>query len=688
MTPDESVKSTEPSAFRSAPKGRALAVLGGGAVLAVAVFGVQRERERTAWQHELEKKAGDVVAALVNGLDMPLEALHSVPALFNASDDVSRREFSQFVEPLLARHAAIYALEWLPEVPAGERDKWERRGREEGVADFRFTEVGPGLELVPAKPRPRHVPIFYMVPSEPKALGFDIASDSRRLEPFELAKRTRRAVASGRIRLVEDAPGVHSIAVFEPVERAGKLEREFVGCAVEVFRIKPVVERALRGHDFSDLGLDLYDQDSVPQSDRLLYERPAPAGGAMASVSRWFPFADRTWTVRVGAVEPSRAGALPVALGVFAAGLLLALMVQALATVRVLRRRVRDAERLGQYTLVAKLGEGGMGVVYEASHAMLRRPTALKLLRATRSDPRLNARFEREVQLTSQLAHPNTIAVYDYGRTPAGVLYYAMEFIEGIDFEELVRSEGPLPAGRVVHLLRQVLASLAEAHRLGLVHRDVKPANLMACQRGGLSDFVKVLDFGLAKQLHDAPPLDASLAETIVGTPHYLAPEAISGQAEIGPKADLYGVGAVAYYLLTGHTVFEGETLVAICLHHLSDAPARPSSRVDRPIPEGLERLVLSCLEKEPDARPESAEVLAAELDALSDVPVWPPAHAAAWWDERGRALIALARERRERRSAAPGGNTTVLVDLGRRETLPTTDPNGPRQSPEALDAD
>lgn len=364
--------------------------------------------------------------------------------------------------------------------------------------------------------------------------------------------------------------------------------------------------------------------------------------------------------------DPGSAGSLFVLLVGFLASLFAGVVVQSAQTIAGLRRRVQKVEQLGQYTLETKLGEGGMGVVYRASHAMLRRPTALKLLRAEHGHGEGLLRFEREVQLTSQLTHPNTIAVYDYGRTPEGVLYYAMEYIDGIDLEYLVRRDGPLPPGRVIYLMRQVLGSLAEAHGVGLIHRDIKPANLMLCQRGGLSDFVKVLDFGLAKQLRTPSGAAETQADAVIGTPHYLAPESINSVKTLTPSADIYAAGAVMYFLLTGHTVFEAKTLLEICAHHLHTTPTPPSARLGRPLPAGLERVVLACLSKDPAQRPATAAALVAELDSLTDVERWTRRDAARWWDERGHALVA-ARESDQRERAERARERTVEIDVQSR---------------------
>jgi tRNA A-37 threonylcarbamoyl transferase component Bud32 len=306
-----------------------------------------------------------------------------------------------------------------------------------------------------------------------------------------------------------------------------------------------------------------------------------------------------------------------------------------------LRREVRHARQLGQYTLEEKLGEGGMGVVYRARHAMLRRPTAVKLLRPERMGEAGFRRFEREVQLTAGLSHPNTVTVFDYGRTPDGVFYYAMEYLEGLGLDQLVTADGPQPPGRVAHVLRQVLEALAEAHGVGLVHRDVKPGNVILCERGGLSDVAKVVDFGLVKDLEAEGAMTHE--STLVGTPLYLAPEAIRSPVA-DARSDLYSVGAVAYFLLTGRHVFEGGTVIEICGHHLHTPPTPPSERLGRALPSALEGWVLACLEKDPARRPPTAAEAAARLERCGLSGEWTPGEARAWWVAKGRALAATRR--------------------------------------------
>jgi len=328
-----------------------------------------------------------------------------------------------------------------------------------------------------------------------------------------------------------------------------------------------------------------------------------------------------------------------------------------------LRRDIREARRLGQYTLEEKLGEGGMGVVYRARHAMLRRPTAIKLLLPERVGTNSLARFEREVQVTAELTHPNTIRIHDYGRTSDGTLYYVMELLEGADLGRVVGASGPQPPARVVHVLTQVAGALREAHERGLIHRDVKPSNIMLCTQGGVPDVAKVVDFGLVKTVVADGDATLTNPSVLTGTPLYMAPEALTDPEGLDGRSDLYSLGAVAYYLLTGTNVFEGKTLVQICAHHLHTEPEPPSKRLGAPLPEELEALVLACLAKKRDARPRDAAELLARLSRCALRAEWTETEARAWWSEWGAAM---------RRSSAadrtqPAVRADVQVDLADR---------------------
>jgi len=297
-----------------------------------------------------------------------------------------------------------------------------------------------------------------------------------------------------------------------------------------------------------------------------------------------------------------------------------------------LREQVQQAKQLGQYTLEEKIGEGAMGVVYRARHAMLRRPTAVKLLQPSKTGELAVRRFEREVQLTSELHHPNTVHVYDFGRSADGVFYYAMELLEGIELESLVELDGPQPPERVAHILEQICGSLQEAHHKGLIHRDVKPANVFICHLAGIPDVVKVVDFGLVKELDRGDRAALTEMDVIAGTPAYLAPETITDPDEVGPAADLYSLGALGYFLLTGEDVFTGKTVVQVCSHHLHTKPEPPSARLGQPIDGDLEALILRLLTKDPHERCADARALARELAGLEFAARWSEADAEAWW--------------------------------------------------------
>jgi len=301
------------------------------------------------------------------------------------------------------------------------------------------------------------------------------------------------------------------------------------------------------------------------------------------------------------------------------------------------RRKLGEAElklkQLGQYTLGEKIGEGGMGVVYRARHALMRRDTAVKLLLPDRADDVAIERFEREVRLTCQLTHPNTIQVYDYGRTPDGIFYYAMELLAGLNLHDLIFRFGPQPEGRVVQILTQVCESLAEAHALGLVHRDIKPSNIFLCARGGVLDWVKVLDFGLVREFRNSSDV-VNEEQEFAGTPSFMPPEAIKNSAANDPRSDLYAVGAIGYFLLTGKSVFEDEDILKLQDGLQAAAPIPPSQRTTNKISNELEQAILRCLERDPEQRPQSALELRDLFLASPHAADYTPEDRAAWWGE------------------------------------------------------
>ncbi len=302
-----------------------------------------------------------------------------------------------------------------------------------------------------------------------------------------------------------------------------------------------------------------------------------------------------------------------------------------------------EAQQIGQYTLEQKLGAGGMGVVYRGRHAMLRRPTAIKMLDVDRVNEASMERFEREVQITSQLNNPNTVAIYDYGRTPEGVFYYAMEYLDGIDLQSLVERYGAQPVPRVIHILQQICNSLYEAHSLGLVHRDIKPANIMLNRRGSEPDVIKVLDFGLVKALDDEKQASKTDQRGLTGTPLYMSPEAIQMPAAVDARSDLYAVGAVGYFLLTGLPVFDADNVVDLCNKHVNTPPTPPSERIRTPIPPELENALLACLEKSRAKRPQTARDLAQLISRCAEALQWSIEEADAWWGRHERNQTAVA---------------------------------------------
>ncbi len=301
---------------------------------------------------------------------------------------------------------------------------------------------------------------------------------------------------------------------------------------------------------------------------------------------------------------------------------------------------VSRERRLGSYQLVSKLAEGAMGEVWQARHRSLIRPAAIKLLRpefiggkSTGDVTDALRRFAREAQATALLTSPHTVALYDFGRTHDGIVYYVMELLAGLDLEELVRRFGPQPAARAIFVLRQICASLADAHRHGLVHRDIKPANLRLTVIGGEHDFVKVLDFGLVKLTNaGAGSTLATASNIITGTPAYLAPEGASGSGTVDARSDLYSLGCVAYWLVTGKLVFDETKPMAMIVAHMKTPPTPPSQRTELPLPADLERLIMELLAKDPADRPQSATEVARRLDAVEVAEPWTKERAERWW--------------------------------------------------------
>jgi serine/threonine-protein kinase len=306
-----------------------------------------------------------------------------------------------------------------------------------------------------------------------------------------------------------------------------------------------------------------------------------------------------------------------------------------------LRTQAAAAATMGQYELEEKIAQGGMGEVWRARHQLLKRPAAIKLVRPKllggngAGDPeRVLRRFEREAKATAGLRSPHSVDLYDYGVTGEGTFYYVMELLDGVDLESLVQQHGPLPAQRTMYLLRQACDSLADAHTTGLVHRDIKPANLYSCRMGVVYDFVKVLDFGLVKYESQEDAATKLTVEGVTsGTPAYMPPEMALGSDAVDQRADIYSLGCVGYWLLTGQLVFAGESPMAMVVEHVNTAPTPPSQRTETQVPAELDRIILKCLAKDPSERYQSALELAADLETCcSTVPAWSNKEAREWW--------------------------------------------------------
>jgi serine/threonine-protein kinase len=296
--------------------------------------------------------------------------------------------------------------------------------------------------------------------------------------------------------------------------------------------------------------------------------------------------------------------------------------------------RARDTRQFNQYRLRDEIGAGGMGEIYRAEHRLLKRTCALKVIRPERAaDPRSLAQFEHEVRATALLSDPNTMEVYDYGRTEDGTCFYVMEYLQGLTLDELVGRHGPMPPGRVIYLLRQACEALAEAHAADLIHRDLKPANLFAARRGRRYDFLKLLDFGLVEVVGTRHEVGPGRERTVCGTPQYMAPEQITGDRAIDRRCDLYALGGVAYTLLTGRPPFLGETATEVMNAHVRH-PVEPPSRHRSDLPADLEDVILRCLAKDPDGRFQSAEELELALSACASAREWDARKAAGWWEE------------------------------------------------------
>lgn len=435
------------------------------------------------------------------------------------------------------------------------------------------------------------------------------------------------------------------------LEGAGKLRID----ESEILRLRledPDTEQTRPGKFLTDLvgtalasRVTLYDQaGNVTQQAADAGETMKPyanyVGHEVIGAWRWLPQYNFGVAIEVSAAEAfAPLWRLQLAFGSMIAAAAVASLFLLVALGRIVRLRSerelfrQASQQVGNYELFDEIGAGGGARVYRARHRLLKRPTAIKVIHLHRSSDELLARFDREVRLASQLMHPNTIEIYDFGRTPEGLPFYAMELLDGLTLEQMVARNGPFSAARTVHVVRAIAGALGEAHQRGLVHRDVTPANIMLCVKGGEFDVPKLLDFGLIKDTRTPHTRELTRALLVLGTPPYLAPERFEKPESADVRSDLYALGAVAYFLLAGRPPFDATTDLSLAYHVVHTPPAPLTELVTQPAPESLTNLILQCLAKRAEDRPQSAAEIAAALDAISVAAPWPQSAARAWWE-------------------------------------------------------
>lgn len=589
-----------------------------GALLTWLIAFLIYRAESRDFRHDLETQAINIQQLLVEDFARPVEVVHAIGSYFSSSNVVTHDEFVTFSSSALARHPSLAGLEWAPVIKGADRPAVEQRVREsERLEGFRIRALDSSGQLVISPEKPLYVPLMYLEPAVPEILGMDLFSEPSRRATLQEAAASDHPFVSERFRLVEDPHGEYSVALYLGIPDQPRTVEETRGFAIVLFRLSRIAE-GMEARLPKELAFRLVDGDT---EEGVLIQTTA-FDGARESLVKEFPYAGRKWRLEVQKTQRDFhiLSLITIIMGLVTSIFSCAL-VYGFGRARRLEKEVEAVRELGQYQILEKLGQGGMGLVYRAHHALLQRDTAVKVI--STQDPVSLQRFEREVRLTAQLTHPNTISVFDYGRTQSGQFYYAMELVEGLNFLELVERFGPITEARLVHLLLQVLGSLREAHGLGVIHRDIKPENIMLTHIGGLFDFVKVLDFGLAKPSNTETNVTG--VREVVGTPLFMAPEAIQGHALDG-RSDMYSVGCVAYFLLTGRNIFEARTQVEMFRKHLVDEP--PTFAVTHPdLKANLER----CLSKDVELRPTAREFLKV-LEKISTELIWTQTDAETWW--------------------------------------------------------
>jgi len=616
--------------------------LGFGCALAWSAQAARRAHEsaRLAFE-ERSRLAADHVE---QSFRAPLEALYGIHALATALPDVEQHRFELFASRLMERYPSLAALELFDVVRADERDEFERRMSARLGHPFAVREPSSAVpsEMVVSPRRDRHVVLTRLLPYQAALHGLDLMFDPLRQEQIAGASRAGAPTVTSKFRLVEDPEGVFSVAVYDALYVDGEVpsdvqvrDQELRGFAIALYRLSPLMNAALAGTTLEPKSVALFDLDpQLARSDALLFGSASVADARGFAFRRELHFAGRAWALVTSGSPPS--GLAAAAPGLLVGGLgslLVALLVGLVGSLRKSGQRFQALEALGPYTLLKEIGGGGMGRVFEARHSLLRRRAAIKVIAQVQASEEQLRRFDLEAKTTSVLCHPNTVVVFDYGRTRRGDFYYAMEYVNGITWERLVHQHGAQPASRVRHLLVQACGALSEAHGLGLVHRDIKPGNLMVGVNGGIFDFVKVLDFGLVRVTRGVEA-GKSGPGNLLGTPRYMAPEAFAS-SQSGPRADLYALGCVAYFLLSGQEPFAAKTDAGIAMLHLTQMPPPLMGRGLGDVTPAFERIIMRCLAKSPDDRYASAGQL---MRALSDLelPTWSQAEAAVFWAEHG----------------------------------------------------
>jgi serine/threonine-protein kinase len=606
---------------------------------------VLARRAHEAARSEFEARSHSLARHVEQSFRAPLEALYGIHALATAWPDVDQRRFEQFAERLRERYPSLAALELFDVVPGAERADFERRLSAQLGRPFSFQEpssAAPG-QMVVSPERDRHIVLTRLLPYRADLHGLDITFEPLRREQTRVAARAGVPLVTGKFRLVEDPDGVFSVAIYHPLYVDGVVpplaerERRLRGFAVALYRLNPLMSAALVGTSFESSSVALLDsQPGLATGDRLLF------GSVDAENSRDFglrhdlTFSGRAWCLVTKRAAPSALAGTTNSLILGGIGsVLVALMVALWVTLDRSRKRFQALEALGPYTLLREIGSGGMGRVFEARHSLLRRRAAIKVIAQAHASEEQLRRFDLEAKTTSGLCHPNTVVVFDYGRTRHGDFYYAMEYVNGIDLERLVNRYGAQAAPRVRHILVQVCGALAEAHGLGLVHRDIKPGNVMLAVNGGIFDFVKVLDFGLVRVTRGVEAGKTG-AGSLLGTPRFMAPESFAS-SQSGPRADLYALGCVGYFLLAGREPFVAKTDAAIATLHLTQAPASLIGRGRGDVTAAFDKVIQRCLAKNPEDRYGNAAQLQRALNEL-DLEPWTQADAASFWADHAAA--------------------------------------------------